>query len=1066
MNPDDIQDLMGPFLAEAEDFIRILEDQLLQLESVSDHKSGTLAVKSLFRAAHSLKGSALMFGFSDLAATAHQLEDCFGILREQAPDLTQLSPEIMTALLQGVDALKLQMNALAAGQTADMIQVQQSIEFLTELHQVLEQQFEPVAVVAPAGPGVDQGIIQAIFEYEFPPVLEQIETQLSQLQPETLAQTLDRLSTLQAQLSGAARILQIPALEQIVLDFKSIISRVDLTAEILHELGGLILAALQTSRDAVLQNQPIEWPGLATLAPPQLLELNALEDTVTAPSWDWVEPDLPEMTDDLFNSLDTVDFTSDVLSDVLSEPLTETPQALDGVEADSLVEMTDDLFGILDSEDFTPDTLSEDLPLTEATDPILAVPETPDWEAWPSDPVTAGDPSLETPLAEADLFALLDPPDALLSEANLEADAEAGITPDELVLPISEVSRPSEPVPIAKSQPVSPVSLARPTIRVDLQQLNELVNLVGELVINRNNLALQETHLRTEARRLQHQATTLNHTGSNLREDYDRLTLPQASQSVAQSAHHFDALEMDQYTEFHITAQAMMETTQHIGHSASSIDQLATQFESSLDQLHRITNQLRHQIMQLRVVPFSRVVDHLPRALRDLCRTYGKEVNLLLVGRDTKIDESLLEALREPLLHLVRNAFDHGIESPDERQAAGKPSSGQIEIEARHQGGQTLITITDDGRGINPDVIRTKIVAKGLASAEQAATFSVSELYDFLFKPGFSTAATVTDLSGRGVGLDVVRANLETVRGTLRLDSRVGLGTTFTLRLPLVLSIIPALIVQVQDETLAVPLDAVEEILSVPPQALQQIGPQPLLVWQDDCIRMVLLSDLLQYPQGPLQPAASAEIPVLIMIAGDDIVAVPVNKLLGQQDIVVKPLPDPLPKLKGIAGSTLLGSGQVILILDVNEVFNYGGTSTALPEPMAVEQSRPSHILIVDDAYAIRQLLSRTFKRSHYQVSEAKDGQEALELLQAGLECDGVITDLEMPRMDGFELVQALRSDPHLQTLPVAILTSRSGGKHRQLAQELGVTTYFTKPYQEADLLAGVAAMLGQESSH
>ena len=241
----------------------------------------------------------------------------------------------------------------------------------------------------------------------------------------------------------------------------------------------------------------------------------------------------------------------------------------------------------------------------------------------------------------------------------------------------------------------------------------------------------------------------------------------------------FDVLEMDRYTEFHSKAVEVIEITQAIAQSAGVIDELAVKFERSTDQLRRITDQLRSRVMQLRVVAFSRAVDHLPRALRELSRTYNKDVNLLLLGRDTKVDESLLDALRDPLVHLLRNAFDHGIEPPEVRQAAGKPATGQIEIEARHQGGQTIISITDDGRGIDPEVIRSRVAVMGLVAPEQAPDLSIAELYEFLFWPGFSTVDKVSDLSGRGVGLDVVRNNLRQVRGTIKVDSRPGKGTSF-----------------------------------------------------------------------------------------------------------------------------------------------------------------------------------------------------------------------------------------------------------------------------------------------
>ena len=665
-------------------------------------------------------------------------------------------------------------------------------------------------------------------------------------------------------------------------------------------------------------------------------------------------------------------------------------------------------------------------------------------------------------------------------------------TPPDSPTPASISPSPALP-PSASSSPPVP-NPQRPTIRVDLERLNELVNLVGELVINRTNLELQESELRGEVKRIRRSILDLNQFGGQLREEYDRLSFadwrggngssglgklaaaetefPIIANGKSSVSHaHFDILEMDRYTEFHSTAAEVIETAQAISQSATKLDTLAMKFERSTDQLRRITDQLRSRVMQLRVVSFSRAVDHLPRALRDMCLTYDKDVNLLLLGRDTKIDESLLDALRDPLIHLVRNAFDHGIEMPEVRQATGKPASGQIEIEARHQGGQTIITVTDDGKGIDPEIIRRKIVTKGLATEEQAQEFSIVELYDFLFWPGFSTAEGVSDLSGRGVGLDVVRTNLRTVRGTVKVDSRLGKGTSFIIKLPLLLSITDALMVKTDHNKIAVPLDAVEEILHIKASEVHIAGNQPMLWWRQEFIRLVRMQDLLEYsvvaPDAPSpDPLSLDEIPVLVLASPEGMLAVAVERLIGQQEIVVKPLPPPLSKPRGVLGSTILGDGRVVTILDVDDLVGQpsaSSSSTAVSgtvQEMAPSASQSPLILVVDDSYTIRQLLSLTLTRARYRVVQAKDGLDALEKLQNGLDCSLAIVDIEMPRMDGFELLRSIRATHRFANIPVAMLTSRSGEKHRQMAMELGANQYFTKPYSEAQLLQAIPKLI------
>ncbi|MEG4327473.1 hybrid sensor histidine kinase/response regulator [Microcoleus sp. herbarium5] len=652
---------------------------------------------------------------------------------------------------------------------------------------------------------------------------------------------------------------------------------------------------------------------------------------------------------------------------------------------------------------------------------------------------------------------------------------------------LPEIS-PSPTLPVANPQ--------RPTIRVDLERLTELVNLVGELVINRTNLELQESELRGEVKRIRRNIVDLSQFGGQLREEYDRLSFaewrggngssglgkvaavetefPMIANGKSSPVHaHFDILEMDRYTEFHSTAAEVIETAQAISHSATKLDTLAIKFERSTDQLRRITEQLRSRVMQLRVVSFSRAVDHLPRALREMCLTYDKDVNLLLVGRDTKIDESLLDALRDPLIHLVRNAFDHGIEMPEVRQASGKPASGQIEIEARHQGGQTIITVADDGKGIDPEIIRRKVVTKGLATEEQAQEFSIAELYDFLFWPGFSTTEGVSDLSGRGVGLDVVRTNLRTVRGTVKVDSRLGKGTSFIIKLPLLLSITDALMVKTDHNKIAVPLDAVEEILHIKASEVHLAGNQPMLWWREEFIRLVRMQDLLEYsvlpPDAPSpDPLTQDEIPVLVLASTEGMLAVAVERLIGQQEIVVKPLPPPLSKPRGVLGTTILGDGRVVNILDVDDLVGQPVVNSSIAaisgkvQEIPASSSQSPQILVVDDSYTIRQLLSLTLTRARYRVVQAKDGVDALEKLQNGLNCSLAIVDIEMPRMDGFELLRSIRSTERFAKIPVAMLTSRSGAKHRQMAMELGANQYFTKPYSEAQLLQAIPKLIHQ----
>ncbi|MCL1475620.1 hybrid sensor histidine kinase/response regulator [Argonema antarcticum A004/B2] len=945
MNDDDFNDLIGVFIAETQEFLQSMEENLLAMEGSSTAEERSQAVKTLFRLAHSIKGSASIFGFESLSKAAHCLEDSFAILRDRV-ELSQLEPQTVTALLQGVDRLRIIADIVCEGKgniRADRATpsdrsesaIATHFEAIVQIEAQLEAKYgkKEQKNITSSNSIVNIDSIKAIFEFELPSVFNQLEAELSQSTTDTLPQTLVAINNIYYQISGVAGILQISYLAEIANQLRALIDTPDLTVEQLQSSGWALAQNLQTIRTQVLQGEAI------------------------------------------------------------------TVQPLDRESGGS---------------------------------------------------GGAGEQRSGGVGGEGENF------HSALSSQHSALNAQS---------------------PIPQS-----------TIRVEVERLTELINLVGELVINRTNFQLQEAQLRSEAKRIRKSILALHHFGSELREEYDRLSIldfrnsaPKLQTTETNKQLHnprsFDVLEMDRYTEFHSKAVEVIEITQSIAESAGLIDELAAKFERSTDQLRRITDQLRSRVMQLRVVPFSRAVDHLPRSLRELSRTYNKDVNLLLLGRDTKVDESLLDALRDPLVHLLRNAFDHGIELPEVRQAAGKPATGQIEIEARHQGGQTIITITDDGRGIDPEVIRSRVVFMGLVAPEQAPVLSIGELYEFLFWPGFSTVDKVSDLSGRGVGLDVVRNNLRQVRGTIKVDSRPGKGTSFILKLPLMLSIADALLVKVEDNIIAVPLDAIEEIMDIQGASIQMAGNQAMLHWEDEFIRLVRLQELLHYNVPVAAPNAfpftQDSIPVMVLTSSEGVLAIAVEGIIGQQEILVKPLPPPLSKPPGIVGCTILGDGRVVTILDVDDLIEQFSThsSTTISvdnksslgvrnDLLAPPASFQPQILIVDDSYTIRQLLSQTLTRARYRVAQAKDGQDALSKLEEGLVCDLMIVDIEMPRMDGFELLQSVKSQPKLASIPVAMLTSRSGLKYRQMASELGAVQYFTKPYNEAQLLEAIAKLI------
>lgn len=634
----------------------------------------------------------------------------------------------------------------------------------------------------------------------------------------------------------------------------------------------------------------------------------------------------------------------------------------------------------------------------------------------------------------------------------------------------------------------TPPTSARRTMRVEVRLLDGLNNMVGELVINRNSLETQQIRMRQFLETLQSRTQQLNRVSQSLAEHYDKTVLgiaaggtissnavPSNGNQTSYVDRSFDALEMDQYTAFHTISQEIMELIVRIKEVASDIEFVTDESDEATRQLRYISTQLQDGLNQIRMLPLAEIVDRLPRAVRDISIGLGKDVDLILEGRDTLIDKAILEELYDPLTHLVTNALMHGMEAPEVRTQLGKSPKGRIEVRAYHQGNQTLIAVSDNGKGLDAKRIREKALERELITAEDSDKMSDVELYPLIFMPGFSTAQQVTEIAGRGVGLDVVQSHLTRMRGTITIDSRQGQGTTFTIRLPLTLSISRAVLCLHNQSSVAIPLDGIEEMVEMPTDQIYSRNEQTYVLWRDQELRFIPLIDLLPYyrtglygnERVPLAQSTSAS--TVILRSSETFLAIQVDGFLEEQEIVIKQLRGPVQRPIGIAGATVLGNGKVLPIIDVLEIIGIATGQTMLmpwanmPEPTPASAPSQKTILIVDDSITVRELLSMTFLKVGYRVEQARDGQEAIEKLRSGLTCDAVFCDVEMPRMDGFEFLAQVQKDRLLNHLPVAMLTSRSADKHRLTAFQLGAKGYFTKPYLEDELLQGVQRLLKGE---
>ncbi|VEP12117.1 Chemotaxis protein histidine kinase-like protein [Hyella patelloides LEGE 07179] len=631
------------------------------------------------------------------------------------------------------------------------------------------------------------------------------------------------------------------------------------------------------------------------------------------------------------------------------------------------------------------------------------------------------------------------------------------------------------------------------TMRVSVRKLDNLNNLIGELVVKRNRLEEDQKRIRRFMDNLLSHVQSLGDMGSKMHDLYERSLLEgaliasrQQSQSSSsksrssfleegeeepQNDNELDALELDRFTGFHLLSQDIIELIVRVREAASDIQFVVDETDKVTQSLRQATSQLQDGMNSSRMIPFGQTTDRLPRAIRDISRQLHKQVELQVEGKDVLIDKMIVENLYNPMTHLVNNAITHGIESPEKRIKSGKSVTGTLSIRAFLQGNQTVIAIADDGAGIDPERVKAKAVEKNLLTWAQAQNLSKQEVYDLIFHPGFSTQDQADDFAGRGVGMDVVSTDLKKIRGTIGIESKVGKGTIFTIRLPLVLSICKAISCVFNNTRIAFPLDGVEAQKEFAPSEIQtnENGVKQI-PWNNTLLPFQPLSNLLSYnrqiKRGGVYNLNKDDdtISVIVLRSADNLLAVEVDQIIGEQEIVIKQIEGPAPKPAGIAGATVLGDGIIMPIADVLELIEIAQGKRTIELGFNIWQDKQDQqkqeavhteptVLVVDDSITVRELLTLSFNKLGYRVEQAKDGQEGWDKLRGGLPCDMIFCDIEMPRMNGLELLSNLQKEDNLKRIPVAMLTSRGADKHRQLATDLGAKAYLTKPYTEKDLM-------------
>jgi chemosensory pili system protein ChpA (sensor histidine kinase/response regulator) len=688
-------------------------------------------------------------------------------------------------------------------------------------------------------------------------------------------------------------------------------------------------------------------------------------------------------------------------------------------------------------------------------------------------------------------FAPMDPEEELAS-TNGRQPAQ---TPDDLVAAASSAVAARN-----AGKPKTKQAATAKSVRIALARLDRMMNTVGELVINRtkmvgrvaeleklvDTLGFSKERLQGKVAEFQDKYEFSRIRSSPAANPWNRNSTPQMLTSVAAGdssfLSEFSELEMDRYDDFSILSRSMAEISADVNEVLSQLEGFIGRVEGDIDEFTKLAHHLQDEITAARMVPIGTLYSLLSRAVRDAAKSSGKTVELDFSGSETELDNNIIQQISDPLVHLVRNSVAHGIERGEDRAATGKPETGKVCLRAYHRGNHIYIEVEDDGRGIDYERVKQSATDRGLVSPETADRLTERDLREMLFHPGFSTASVKTELAGRGVGLDVVRSNLNSLNGEIEIQSTTGLGTKFTLKVPLTLIISPALFIRCGTSHFALPLAVVEEIRRLRSDEIEDVGGKLLTKVRDVVTEVIRLDTYLGLP--PLEPI-NGYFRMVVANAGNRQIGLVVEEVLGKDEIVIKNLGEYLRRVKLFPGTTIAPDGSLILLIDLNRmvasepnerralqasasaarIFAPGSEAVArgtIPRDAIDRVDQERLIIVADDSISVRKFVGRMLEKNGYRVKLAGDGLEAAELVaQHG--CHLVITDLEMPRMTGYELMAQLRQSPSTRRIPVMVVTSRAGAKHRDRAMKEGAASFLTKPVQEDQLIAAVEQLMGSE---
>ena len=1080
LNPDIRDQAYQFFIEEALELLQVIEQGLVNLHQ--DHS--TPKVHELMRAAHSIKGGAASVELDAIELLAHRLEDFFKALYS---DKVELDEELESLLLEGYDCLSHPLTQQIEEGGFDREAALLAAEpIFAALEVRLKDALQNSDSYIPSSNDLGVDIVASIFEIDVAQAIEHLKEVVAN--PNNYNSAAELQSKLDM-LGGFAELFNLSGFSDIVET-----ARLALAASPgrVSEIINAVVADCSTARERILAGDRISGGEvsfrLQKLAQSETLDTsnNLFDTNYQLKESDRLWSNVPEsepLVEDIFSTVTPDDLEPDRTSE---DPTLEESDLLwsNLPESESLVE---DIFEDLPDDDSRIDEIARFLEIF--SDESLTNDRSKD------EPEAATDldriaPELETSNS------LVEPAETTVANRTIE-DIFEDLPPTDLPAFFSSLAQTTSQ---SRPQTTKRKQTARKLfVRVDLERLTKMNNVMEELTINRNSLALQNQQLQENVSQLERKFLRFDRITQKVRTLSDLMLIEQrldtlnSSQNVNQDRHSnealkiLDSLEMDRYNALSSSLQEILEEIIQLEESVNDISIFAGQSDLTISDQRQMLDRMRGELMWVRMLPLEQILQRFPRTLRDMSNKYHKPVELKLTGTDVLVDRAVLEKLSDPLLHLLRNAFDHGIEEPEVRRQQGKPDKGSIEIEAYYQANQTVIEVRDDGRGLDTAQLARIGVERGLISEQQAT--DRQKLFDLIFEPGFSTASKVNEISGRGVGMDIVRSQIASLKGTVSVASTWGKGSLFTLRLPLTLTIAKLLVCSLGATTFAIASDSIEEIIVPTTEQIKLTHQQKLLSFNDRLIPIYPLKELLQYncaiPAADshyhfktVEPPEDWLAPLLLLRRGQQLFALEVVSLLNEQELVIKPYGKAIAAPAYSYGCTILGDGSLIPVFDgLAAIDTFIGKSAAKTKKIKkfAQLAKASlagnsdlatayqTIMIVDDSTALRRTMALTLEKQGYRVIQRKDGKDALDGFKQNPDLDLIICDLEMPVMNGLEFLGMRRRDSTLAQIPTLMLTSRGGLQHRSLAMQLGADGYFIKPYDESELVAKVKKILSRD---